>query len=139
MENKRFGNKILVRIDKGEEIVSNLEKVCIENNIKLWSIQWIWATNKVTIWLFATKNKKYYSKEFTGDFEIAPLVWNISTMNGKTYLHLHINIGDDKQNSYSGHLNSAIVSATFEWIIDIIDWEIDRKFNEEIGLNLIIF
>ena len=33
-------------------------------------------------------------------------------------------------------MNSAVVSATFEAIIDVMDGEIDREFSDEIGLNL---
>ncbi len=50
-------------------------------------------------------------------------------MNGETYLHLHINIADTKQNTFGGHLTSAVVSATLEVIIDVIDGEVDRKFS----------
>ena len=46
----------------------------------------------------------------------------------------------DKNNSvYGGHLNSAIVSATCEMIIMIIDGTVDRKFDDNIGLNLLKF
>lgn len=139
MESKKFNNKYIVRLDKGEEIVEALKKFCKDNNIRLGSITGIGATNKVTIGLFETKTKKYISKELKGDYEIASLIGNITTMNEETYLHLHINIGDKNQNPFSGHLNSAIVSATFEAVIDAIDDLIDRKFNEEIGLNLLKF
>lgn len=134
---KKFGSKFIVRLDKGEEIVQSLMKICVENNIRLGSITGIGATNQATIGLFDPKTKEYSSQELTGNFEIAPLVGNISTMKGEIYLHLHINLGDDKQHSWSGHLNSAIVSATFEAVIDTIDGEIDRELDPDIGLNLI--
>jgi len=38
-----------------------------------------------------------------------------------------------------GHLNNAIVSGTLEAVIDIIDGEICRERNEDIGLNLLVF
>ena len=137
MLTKKFNNKIIVRIDKGEEIVESLEKVCKDNNITLGSISGIGATDKVKIGLFDVSTKKYHSKELIGNYEIAPLSGNISTINNEIYLHLHINLCDSNHNSFGGHLNSCIVSATFECIIDIIDGKIDRKFDEAIGLNLI--
>jgi hypothetical protein len=60
-------------------------------------------------------------------------------MNNEIYLHIHINLCDSSYNSFGGHLNYAIVSATFEGIIEKIDGTIDRELNEEIGLNLIKF
>ena len=139
MEYKRFGNKILVRVDKGEEIVGKLLDVCKAENVKLGSLSGIGATNNVVIGLFDTREKVYHKKEIKDDMEIAPLSGNITTMDGEIYLHLHINLGDKDNKSFSGHLNSAVVSATFECIIDIIDGTVEREKDEDIGLNLIKF
>ena len=86
--------------------------------------------------MFETKTKQYHSKEFTGDFEITSLVGNISTMNQEIYLHLHVNLCDKDYNCYGGHLNSALISGTFEGVVEMIDGKIDRKFDQNVGLNL---
>lgn len=74
-----------------------------------------------------------------GNFEIAPLYGNITTMQGEAYLHLHANLGDESQHSFSGHLTKAIVSATFEGVIEVIEGEVDREKDPETGLNLLKF
>ena len=136
MKYRKFGDKFIVRIDKGEEIVQTLKQFCEEQGIKLGSITGIGATNKATIGLFDAEKKEYHSKELVGNYEIAPLYGNISTMKGEVYLHIHANLCDSKHRSFGGHLNSAIVSATFEAIIEVIQGEIEREFSREIGLNL---
>ena len=136
MKHKKFGSKYILRLDKGEEITGILKQFCKDNNIKLGMVTGIGSTNKAVVGLFETKTKTYHSKEFTGDHEIIPLTGNISTMNGEVYLHLHANLCDSKYNSFGGHLNSAIVSATFEAVVDVIDGEIEREFSKDIGLNL---
>ena len=55
------------------------------------------------------------------------------------YLHLHIAAGDEEGLVHGGHLNRAIISATAEIQIQVIDGEIGREFSEEIGLNLFKF
>ena len=60
-------------------------------------------------------------------------------MNDEFYSHIHMSAGNDKGEVLGGHLNRAIVSATCEMIINIIDGRVDRLFNEEIGLNLFNF
>ena len=40
---------------------------------------------------------------------------------------------------HGGHLNRAIISATAEIQIQVIDGEIGREFSQEIGLNLFKF
>lgn len=139
MEYKKFDNKFIVRIDKGEEIVAKLLELSKKENIRLGTVYGIGATNKLTIGLFETETKTYISKNLEGDFEIAPLTGNITTMNEEIYLHLHINVSDVNNKSFGGHLNSAIVSATFECIIEIISGTVNRKFSNEIGLNLLDF
>ncbi len=136
MNYKRFHNKVVVRIDKGEELVDSLKTLCKKLDIKLGSIVGIGATEKITVGLMNTKTKKYQEKEFIGDHEIASLIGNITTMNGEVYLHLHVTICNIEHKAIGGHLSSAVISATFEGIIDIIDGEVSRQYNDEIGLNL---
>ncbi len=137
MRVKRIHNKLVVRIDKGEELVASIMNVVKEYQVKLGSVIGIGATNKVTIGLYDVSKQQYHSKEYTGNFEIAPVAGNISTMNNEPYLHLHINICDEQHHSYGGHLNSAIISATCECVIDVIDGSIDRIVDKETGLNLL--
>lgn len=136
MKVKKLANKIIVRIDKGEEIVESILKVCQTHTILSGSVIGIGATNKVTIGLYDVKEQMYHSKEFTGDHEIAPIIGNISMMNKEPYLHLHINICDKDHHSYGGHLDSAIVSATCECIIDVFQESVTRKVDKKTGLNL---
>jgi uncharacterized protein len=137
MEYKRFDNKVVVRIDKGEEIVDSIKTICKELNITLGSIVGIGATNKITIGLLNTQTKKYQSKEFIGDHEITSLNGNITTLNNEVYLHIHVTIGTIEHKTVSGHLTAAVISATFEGIIDIIDGKVPREFNDTVGLNLL--
>jgi len=136
MKFKRCGNKIIVRIDKGEEIVEKLIHLCKANAVKLGSISGIGSTNQVTIGLFETGTKQYLSKELIGEYEITCLSGNVSTMNGEVHLHIHITLSDSHYNAFGGHLNSAIVSGTCEVVIDVMDGSVSREFSEEIGLNL---
>jgi uncharacterized protein len=137
MKYKRFKNKIIVRIDKGEEIVSSLKQLCITQKITLGTIQGIGATNNITLGYLDTTTKQYCSIEYTGDHEIAPLIGNITTMNDEVYLHLHVNICNTEQKSFCGHLSKAIVSVTFEAVIDVIDGKVNRILDKDTGINLL--
>lgn len=139
MEYRRFNNTIVLRIDKGEEVLEKIKEVALKENIKLANINALGAVGEFTVGVFKTQEKKYYANEFKGDFEIVSLTGTINTMNGEFYSHLHMSAGDDKGQVFGGHLNKAIVSATCEMIINIIDGTVDREYNEEIGLNLFKF
>ena len=136
MHFKRFGNKVIVRIEKDEEIVETLKQICKNLDIKLGTIIGIGATDNVKIGLFDPNSKEYHSTELFGDHEIAPLYGNITSTKDKPYLHLHVNLCNKKHKSFGGHLESAVVSATFEGVIDIIDGKVNRIYDKKTGLNL---
>ena len=136
MEYKRFDQTILVRIDKDEEILEQVQKVALKENVTLASIQALGAVKDITIGVFQTDTKQYLSNSFQGSFEIVSLTGTIDTMNDQFYCHLHMSVGNEKDEVFGGHLNKAIVSATCEMIITIIDGKIDRELNKDIDLNL---
>lgn len=139
MEYKKFNNTIVARIDKGEEILAQIKEIALRENIKLANINALGATNDFTVGVFKTAEKKYYANHFEGDFEIVSLTGTISTMNDEFYAHIHMSAGNEKGEVFGGHLNQALVSATCEMVIYIINGNVDREFNEEIGLNLFKF
>ena len=139
MEYKRFKNTIICRIDKGEEILEQIKILSLKENIKLANINALGATNDFTVGVFNIEEKKYYSNNFKGNFEIVSLTGTINTMNNEFYTHIHMSAGNDKGEVFGGHLNRAIVSATCEMVINIIDGIVDRKYDNEIGLNLFKF
>lgn len=139
MEYKRFDKDIVVRINKGEEILEKIKEVAIRENIKLATVRALGATNEFTVGVFKTEEKKYYSNSFQGDFEIVSLTGSINTMNDEFYTHIHMSAGDEKGNVFGGHLNKAIVSATCEMFIHVIEGKVDRELSKDIGLNLFKF
>ena len=122
MEYKRFGNKIIVRIDKDEEILEQVKELALKENIRLAAVQALGATNS-----------------FSGSFEIVSLTGTINTMNGEFYTHLHMSAGNDKGEVFGGHLNRAVVSATCEMVVDVLDGTVDRQDDPVTGLNLFKF
>ncbi len=137
MKYRKIDSKYIIRIDKNEEIVASIEKVCIENKIQLGKITAIGAVNKVIIGLFKPEDRKYLSSELKGDFEITSLIGNITSKDNKPYLHIHINIADEKHRIFGGHLNLAMVSATCEVLVEEFAGNVERNFDEDIGLNLL--
>ena len=115
MEYRKFDDKIIARIDKGEEILEQVKNIALKENIKLANINALGAVGEFTVGVFKTGEKKYYANEFKGDFEIVSLTGTINTMNGE------------------------LVSATCEMIIYVINGEVDRYKDEDIGLNLFKF
>lgn len=139
MDYRRFGNKIIARIDKGEEILEKIKEISLKEDIRLAEVTALGAINDFTARVFKTLEKKYDSNDFKGNFEIVSLTGTINTMDGCFYTHIHMSAGNEKGEVFGGHLNRAVVSATCEMVITIIDGSVDRRFDEEVGLNLLNF
>ena len=139
MEYRRFGNTIVARIDRGEEILAAVREIAGAEHIQLASVNALGATNDFTVGVYNVDEKQYHANDYKGNFEIVSLTGTINTMDGEFYTHLHMSAGDEKGQVFGGHLNRAVVSAVCEMVITVIDGVVDRRFSEEIGLNLFRF
>ena len=125
--------------DSVAEILEEIGKVAEKENIRLAQVTGLGAINDFTAGVYNTVTKEYHSIQFQGAFEIVSLTGTVTRKDGDVYLHLHIAAGDEEGLVHGGHLNRAIISATAEIQIQVIDGEIDREFSDEIGLNLFKF
>ena len=139
MDYHRFGDIIVARIDRGEEILTELKKIALAENVKLAEISALGAVDDFTVGVYNVAEKKYYSNHFEGAYEIVSLTGSINTMNGEYYSHLHMSAGNAKGEVFGGHLNYARISATCEMFIHVIDGTVDRYKDEVTGLNLFKF
>ena len=139
MDYRRFGDRIVVRLDRGEEILEQVEHLAKQEDIHLAAVQALGAVNDFTVGVFNTETKTYASNRFQGPYEIVSLTGTIDRKDGQFYTHLHLSAGDQEGKVFGGHLNRGVISATCEMVVTLLDGEIDRAFDPEIGLNLIRF
>ena len=97
------------------------------------------AVGDFTVGVFHTAEKQYHAHRFQGDFEIVSLVGTITTKDGEFYAHLHMSAGDTEGRVLGGHLNEAVISATCELVLEIMDGTVERRLDPETGLNLMEF
>ena len=79
----------------------------------------------------------YYSKELNYNGKRGYI--EITEVDGLYFIEIMYNYAKIETLVEERYLNSAIVSATCEIIIMIIDGNVDRKFDDNIGLNLLKF
>ena len=139
MEYVRRQNKIVLRLEKGEEITESLKALREKEGIAAASFTGIGATDDATIGVYLVSEKRYEAVRLTGDMEIAALTGNLTADNkSRPYVHAHIVLGRGNE-AHAGHLNTARVSATAEIFLDVVDIPIGRRFDDETGLNIFSF
>ncbi len=140
MEYRKFEHTFVVRLDRGDEILLSLMRLCREEGIRLASVTGLGAVDTVHLGVFDTEKKQYYSREYQGLYEIASLMGSITQKGGDPYLHLHMVIGNPHTGEcHGGHLSRGVISATGELIITEIPGTVERREDEAIGLNLFQF
>lgn len=136
---KRFDTKLVIRVDKGENLVESIRQVLLKEKVLAGSISGIGAIDHLDISAFNIKKKEYDKIIIDEYMEVTALSGNISQKDDSLYTHFHIICGKSDGTTVSGHLNEARIVLTGEIVVDIIDGVIDRQFDDQIGLNLIKF
>ncbi len=140
MEYRKFNGTYVIRLDRGEEIISSLTEICKKEQICLGTVEALGASDHVVIGLYDVAARQYHKHSFDGPMEITSLLGSISTKDGEPYLHLHINLCREDMSVIGGHLNECRISATCEMIVRQLDGTVERKLDEAVtGLNLYQF
>ena len=82
MEYRKFPQGYALRLDPGEEVVECLTRLVDREHVRLGTVSALGAANDVTIGIYDTAEKKYYSKRYQGQFEISALVGNVTRQEG---------------------------------------------------------
>ena len=66
MEYRRFGNVMIVRIDKGEEILEEMKKAAEAEKVRLASVSALGALEFMAVGVYDVEKKQYFRNEFHG-------------------------------------------------------------------------
>lgn len=128
MKYRVLGDKVIVRLDRGDEVVNCLEELRNKEKINGFFFG-IGTVNYLKIGFYDFHKREYVEKIFDEDLEVTSLSGNI----GRDRIHSHITVTDRDYQAYGGHLIEARVSGTMEIIIFNIGLELTTKINEETG------
>ena len=135
MLTKKVNDTIIVRLDKGEEILGCLRTVCAEYGVRAASITGIGAVKGTTIGMYDLETGRYSDQPLPDFMELTNLSGNVSALGGEPYLHVHITLADENGHAFGGHLKEAFIGATAEIFVTVFDTNIDRARDDATGLN----
>jgi hypothetical protein len=136
MEYRRFQDTYAVRLDLGEEMMESVKALAAKEGIRLAEVSAIGAADHAVIGVFDLKDRAYRQEEIDGFAEITSLSGNITTMDGKPYVHLHATLADQNHTVHGGHVLEMRVGATCEMFVKVCGGEIGRERDEKLGINL---
>ena len=129
MEYRVFEDTIVVRLDKGDEIVGSLLTVAEKEGVPLASVSGIGATDDFEVGVFDPARSDYERYRFG----------NLTTKDGAPYVHLHITCAGEGGRIVGGHLFEAKISLTAEIFLRKGAGRGERLRDEALGINKIRF
>lgn len=151
MEYKKIGETYYVRMDRGDEIISNILDVCRKESISSAIFSGIGGCSNAELQVFIPESGSFETEKIEGMLELVSLNGNVvSGDDGQLYHHTHAlfsfkggtrdvnNIVGGRQDGQhgmaGGHLKSTTVLYTAEIELrPTVGGSIGRKFDPETG------
>jgi predicted DNA-binding protein with PD1-like motif len=139
MQSQEKENLIIARFFPGENVFEQLKEVCLKYNLKTGVvISGIGQLVSFELGFFKEKGN-YMNQKFESPFEMLSLNGLVSLNNNGGYdFHLHSTLSGSEKNTVGGHFIDGVVSVTLELAILKSEITINRKIEEETGLNGLI-
>lgn len=132
------GRTLIGRLNKGDDLLATLTRLCAEENIRLGKVQAIGAVSKARVGFFIQESKEYSVLDFDYPLEIISLQGNVSIKDGVPFIHAHIALMNSEGKMMGGHLMEGTEIFSCEYVINEYMAEKDESFNrktdEETGL-----
>jgi len=129
-----LGSTYVIRLDAGERIVETVKSLCERDAIGGGYFYGLGAVGEAEIGHFDPGSNAYSWTRMPGPSEIVSLYGNITTVDGKPFIHAHIALGDRAFAVRGGHLKDAVVSASCEITLVRFRDDIGRKKDAATGL-----
>ncbi|WP_312992046.1 PPC domain-containing DNA-binding protein [Chryseobacterium flavum] len=136
---RKTGHIYIVSIDNHSNIVEALTDFIRDQKIQAGEVTGIGAVSEATLRFFNPAAKKYVDKTFKEQMEVTNISGNVSEIEGKLTLHLHITLGREDYTALAGHLLEAKIQGAAEFIFYPLNTRVVKIKNEETGINLYDF
>jgi predicted DNA-binding protein with PD1-like motif len=134
---KKFNSYYVLRLEKGEEIISSLKQAVHDLEIKGGFFFGLGVGQDLVLGYYDAHKKEYLKKAFAGEYEFTGFSGNISWFKKSIMIHCHVTITDKDFQAFGGHLFQATVPATCEIMIFPFEHSLQRKKDPDTGLMLL--
>lgn len=136
MRVKKTDDGFVVRLERGEELISALAGLMEEHDIGSGSVTGLGAVDHARLGCYRVEQQDYVDKVVEGDLEVVGLTGTMSWYDGSPFPHVHLMLTDAAFGATGGHCFEARVSATLELVVRARKERIERRVEDGIGLHL---
>lgn len=135
----RFGDRFMLRIDPGEELVDRIHEFARLTGVNLATVSGIGAADRVELMYWIAGERRYDLRVFEAEVELLSIAGNLTLKEDRPFAHLHAVIAGPDYRAYGGHLKAARVSVTCELVVEPIPGTVRRVLDGKTGLSLMTF
>lgn len=136
---KKVDQIYIVSLKSHSNIVEALTDFVQNQNIQAGEVTGIGAVSEATLRFFSFETKSYVDKTFHEQMEVANISGNVSVIEGKPVLHLHITLGRQDYTALAGHLLEAKINGAGEFILYSLHTRAVKIKDLETGINFYDF
>ncbi len=132
-----MNDSLLVRLPKGEDLLTALIAVCREKNITKGHVSLIGALEKAVLGYYPQDTRKYVTHTLDAGTEILAGLGNVSLKDGQPIVHLHLTLLQGDFTITGGHAMSGnIIFACEACITPLAGPSLHRGLDAATGLPL---
>ena len=137
-----MGARVYVRLDKDDEVLSELKETCRKLHIAAATFQGIGACGEVEVATYLPEKQEFLSHVRTGMLEMISLTGNIVTgKDGQMAEHAHaifsqFDEATGRMEYLGGHLRRAVVVYTAEMVLDPVAGVIGQQYDVKVGIDV---
>ncbi|MEY8760182.1 PPC domain-containing DNA-binding protein [Chryseobacterium tongliaoense] len=136
---RKVDNTFVVSLKNGSGIIESLTDFVVSQHIQSGEVTGIGAVSEATLRFFQPSTKKYVDKTFNEQMEVSNISGNVSEIDGKPLLHLHITLGRQDYTALAGHLLDAKINGAGEFFFYPLNTKISKTKDEDAGINFYNF
>lgn len=121
----------------GSKVPDDVLELAFRDKVRTALLAAIGGVNELTVAYFNQRTKKYENHEYREGLEVTSLLGNLTTKDGKPYVHVHGTFGRKDMSVIGGHVVAARVSPLLELVVTPTSNRATRLFDEGWGLNVI--
>jgi len=130
------GHTYAVRLELGEDVHEQIQRVCTEQRIDNATISGIGSLDSPTLAHYSVKTRRFTNKDLSGIYEVTALLGNVGLADGQPLAHLHVTLSDPDMQVHGGHLVKGECSATLELVITAYPSHHRKSHDDTSGLSV---
>ena len=140
MEYRKFGDTYYIRLDRGDEIVSSLTAMCVNEGIRSATFSGIGGCGDAEIKVFSPADGAFRTERIEGMLELVSILGNVISNDLSGYsCHAHAVFSyaeDGEHRVVAGHLGSSTVRYTAEIELrPVVGGAIGKRYDPETGTD----